>query len=123
VVFLLGLAVFGTGIWLLATEHSKTGGCTNAGGTLSGLSSSCQAIGWAYFAGFVVAGVGLVVLLFTRLMRRHERRYHPRPAGPPELSMHRGTGTAVAPTPPAALTRGVRSRRAGSRGHRATTAP
>jgi len=87
VVFLIGLATLGTGIWLIASENSRNSLCNASSTHLLGISSSCQDVAWTYFAGFVIAGIGLVVLMFTRLMKRHELRYHARRESPTELSL------------------------------------
>jgi hypothetical protein len=86
-VFCIGAAIFGTGVWLIATEHSREAACKAATGVLPGISSSCQAIGWNYFAGFVAAAVGLIVVLFTGLMKQHELRYRGHPDRPTEFSL------------------------------------
>jgi hypothetical protein len=76
VVFFFGLASIATGLWFIASEHSRTASCNASGGSLPGASPACQTIGWMYFAGFVIAGLGVMVLIFASLMKRHELRYH-----------------------------------------------
>jgi hypothetical protein len=71
---LVGLALLGGGVWLIMTEHSRTTGCTARTDLVSGVSNSCQSAAWIYFAGFVVVGFGLIVLLLASLMRRRETR-------------------------------------------------
>jgi hypothetical protein len=76
-VFLLGLATLATGIWLIVREHATDAVCNTPqpiGSTL-GTPPSCQNVAFVYFAGFVVAGAGVIVLLITWVMRRHELRY------------------------------------------------
>jgi hypothetical protein len=108
-VFCIGAAIFGTGVWLIATEHSREAACKAATGLLPGVSATCQAIGWDYFAGFVAAAVGLIVVLFTGLMRRHELRYRGHPDKPTEFSLRkiglRRPGDAVAQDAPRPRTR------------------
>jgi hypothetical protein len=75
VTFVVGLCTLATGVWLIAAEHSRTAACNAASGPFSGAAASCQTVGWMYFGGFVVAGIGLMVLLFASLLRRHELPY------------------------------------------------
>jgi hypothetical protein len=90
VVFVIGLAALGTGLWLVASERTQNAACNANSSHLLGVSSSCQNVAWAYFLGFVVAGLGLIVLLFTRLMKRHELRYRGRRSSPTDLSLRLG---------------------------------
>lgn len=87
IVFVLALATVATGVWLIATEHSRTAACNAATGQFPGLSPSCEQIGWMYFAGFVAVGFGLVAVLFTGLMSHHDRRSRARHDAPTELSL------------------------------------
>jgi hypothetical protein len=66
--------MLGGGIWLIATEHSRTMSCTAATDLVSDVSSSCQNAAWIYLGGFVVIGFGLIVLVSASLMRRRESR-------------------------------------------------
>jgi hypothetical protein len=86
IVFLVGLMILAAGIWLIATEHSRQAACKATSGLLSVVSQSCQAIGWDYFGGFVAASLGVIVLLFTALMKHHELRYRGHPEKPTEFS-------------------------------------
>lgn len=76
VVFGIGAAILGTGVWLIATEHARDAMCKASTGLFQGTSAACQSIGWDYFLGFVAAAVGVIVMLFTGLMKRHEARGH-----------------------------------------------
>lgn len=97
VAFVIGLGILATGVWLIATEHSRTAACTALSGPFSSASTSCQTVGWMYFGGFVVAGIGLMVLLFATLLKRHElpyRRHRHEPAT--ELSLRMRASDAAA---------------------------
>ena len=73
--FLLGLGFVATGLWFIASEHTRTASCKAPSTVLPGASTACQTVGWMYFAGFAIAGIGVMVLLFSSLMRRHQLRY------------------------------------------------
>jgi hypothetical protein len=96
--FIVGASILGTGIWLIATEHSREMTC-KATGLLPGASAPCQAIGWAYFLGFVVAAAGLIVVLFTGLMKRHEHRQYAHPERPTEMALRMGTDATERSSP------------------------
>jgi hypothetical protein len=97
---LIGLMILAAGIWLIATEHSREAACKAATGLLPGISTSCQAIGWNYFGGFVAASLGVIVLLFGALMKHHELRYRGHADKPTEFSFRlRGKDTEGDRTP------------------------
>ncbi len=87
VVVLVGLAILGTGIWMIATEHTRNSACNSSIGALPGFSNSCQSVAWVYFGGFVATGLGVIVLLFAGLMKRHELRSRHRTDRPTEFSL------------------------------------
>lgn len=87
VALIVGLCILATGVWLIAAEHSHTAACNAASGPYSGAAASCQTVGWMYFGGFVVAGVGLMVLLFASLLKRHELPYRHHHEAVTELSI------------------------------------
>lgn len=98
-VLFIGLAILATGIWMIATEHSRTAACNASFGTLGslpGFSNSCQSVAWVYFGGFVATGLGLLVLLFAGLVKRHELRYR-RPADKPTEFSLRDVGADQKP--------------------------
>lgn len=84
---MVGLCILATGIWLIAAEHSRTAVCNATSGPFSGAAPSCQTVGWMFFGGFVVAGVGLMVLLFASLLKRHELPYRRQHEAVTELSL------------------------------------
>lgn len=108
ITFVLGLAILGTGIWLIVTEHAKNTVCNTGNSQLPGITNSCQSIVWSYYLGFVLIGAGVVLLGFGLLMKAHERRRKPGPIKPPELAayragVHRDSPIlwSAPPTPPA----------------------
>lgn len=89
-VFALGAVILGTGVWLISHEHARDMACKASTNVLQPASSACQAIAWDYFAGVVVTAIGVIVLLFTVLMRRHELRYRGHRDRPTEISLRMG---------------------------------
>jgi hypothetical protein len=98
IAMIVGLCILATGIWLIAEEHSRTATCNAASGPYSGAAASCQTVGWMYFGGFVVAGIGLMVLLFATLLKRHELpyRHHDEPVTELSIRMHARDASAGA---------------------------
>jgi hypothetical protein len=96
---LVGLASFGSGLWLIASEPSRTAACT-AGATnlVSGASNSCQSAAWIYFAGIVVVGLGIVVTGIALIMKRQEIRYRRHLDVPSDFSL--GLSRSYAPAKP-----------------------
>ncbi len=75
-VWIAGLAFIGVGIWFIATEHTRTAACdATSGGALPHASNACQTVAWMYFLGFVLAGVGVLLLMSSTFVRRRDRRY------------------------------------------------
>jgi hypothetical protein len=101
VAMIIGLCILATGVWLIAAEHSHTAACNAASGPFSGAAASCQTVGWMYFGGFVVAGIGLMVLLFASLLKRHEPPYrlHHDPVTELSIRMHARDASADANPP------------------------
>jgi hypothetical protein len=86
-VFFIGVAILGTGIWLIATDHARDMSCKASTNVLQNISATCQAIGWDYFLGFVAAAAGVIVILFCGLIKRHEPRGHLQGDRPTEYSL------------------------------------
>jgi hypothetical protein len=69
---LLGLATLGVGLYLVFSEQSKNSACNATEGKFAGLgmSASCQHVVYAYFGGFVLLAVGVLVVVFGLLATR-----------------------------------------------------
>ena len=63
------------GIYLLVAERSHTVACSASTNLVAGATSACQSAGWVYFLGVALLALGLVMLVFATLVRRHESRY------------------------------------------------
>jgi hypothetical protein len=72
---------------MIVTEHSRTTTCSAGNDLVSGVSSSCQSAAAMYFAGFVCVGIGVMVIAFSLLMKRHEGRVRRRQHSPTEFEM------------------------------------
>jgi hypothetical protein len=69
---LLGLATMGVGLYFVFSEQSKNNACNATEGKFvgAGMSASCQHVVDAYFGGFVLLAVGILVVLFGLLATR-----------------------------------------------------
>lgn len=115
-VLLVGLTTFGAGIWLIATEHTRANACkgTTISITTGASSTACQNVGWAYFAGFVVIGAGLLIFIAVLLMGRHEPRHRRHPERPTESSFRIGVARTAAESDHQAIVATAPPRRRGS---------
>jgi len=69
---LLGLATMGAGLYFVVTEQSQNTACNATEGKYVGLgiSSTCQHVVYAYFGGFVLLAIGVLVVVFGLLATR-----------------------------------------------------
>jgi hypothetical protein len=69
---LFGLATMGAGAYFIFSEHSKQSVCNATEGKYVGfgMSPQCQHVVYAYFGGFVLLMLGLLVVVFGILATR-----------------------------------------------------
>jgi hypothetical protein len=74
---LFGLVTMGVGVYFVASEHSKVGVCNATEGKYVGfgMSAPCQHVVYAYFGGFILLALGVLVVVFGLLATRRAAKY------------------------------------------------
>ena len=69
---LFGLVTMAVGVYFIVYEHSKQSACNATEGKYIGfgMSASCQHVVYAYFGGFILLAVGVLVVVFGLLATR-----------------------------------------------------
>ena len=72
-----GLIAMFTGVYFIASEHSKQSVCNATEGKYIGfgMSPQCQHVVYAYFGGFILLAAGALVVVFGLLATRRAAKY------------------------------------------------
>jgi hypothetical protein len=100
---LFGLATMGVGIYFIVSEQGQNNACNaiNEKYVGLGMTTQCQHVVYAYFGGFVLLALGVVVVVFGMLATRKAAKRRLRQGAPSLASQYHSINPTSSRTPQA----------------------